>query len=112
MTARLNDRRQYRRTNIRLPVFLDNAAGVTRDVSRSGVFLWTNGTYDLGESIGISMSRKTKSRKFMLKCRGVVFRTEPRGDQVGIALRITQRFGGRASVELTPYTEYGSPDHR
>jgi hypothetical protein len=112
MTARLNDRRQHKRTNIRLPVFLDNASGVTRDVSRSGVFLWTIGTYDLGESMGISMGRKTKSRKFMLRCRGVVFRTEPRGDQVGIALRISQRFGGRASVELKPYTEYVSPDRR
>jgi hypothetical protein len=113
MTARLNDRRQYKRTNIRLPVFLDNASGVTRDVSRTGVFLWTNGTYDLGESIGVSMGRTTKSRKFMLRCRGVVFRTEPHGNQVGVALlRITRRFGGRASVELTPYTEHESPDRR
>jgi len=97
MTARLDERRRYQRTNIRLPVFLGNASGATRDVSRSGVFLWTSGTYDLGESIGLSIGRKTRSRNFMLRCRGVVFRKEPHGNQVGIALRITQRFGGHVS---------------
>jgi len=97
MTTRPDERRGYQRTNIRLPVFLDTASGVTRDVSRSGVFLWTSGTYDLGESIGLSIGRKTRSRNFMLRCRGVVFRTEPHGNEIGIALRITQRFGGHAS---------------
>jgi PilZ domain len=90
MTARPRDRRRDRRIDVALPVILENATGVTRDVSASGVFFWTDGMYLLGDSITFSMGRRGETGKFMLKCRGVVFRTEPRGNEVGIAVRVTQ----------------------
>ena len=91
MTATTQDRRVDRRIEIALPVFLDDAIGITRDVSRTGVFFWTDRTYDLGESISFSMGRRTESEEFVLKCRGVVFRTEPNGYDVGVAVRITDQ---------------------
>ena len=75
-------------------MYLENATGITRDVSASGVFFWVMGTYPLGESISFSMGRIPMSEQFMLKCRGVVFRTEPRGSYVGVAVRITDQSDG------------------
>jgi len=73
-----------------LPVILENATGVTRDVSASGVFFWKRGAFAYGDSIRFSMERKTESGKVVQKCRGVVVRTEPRGNDVGVAARITE----------------------
>ncbi|MDH3314823.1 MAG: PilZ domain-containing protein [Gammaproteobacteria bacterium] len=90
MTARLPEKRRDKRIDVALPVILDKATGVTRDVSASGVFFWISGMYALGDSISFSMGRKTESGKFMLKCRGDVLRVEPRGNEVGVAVRMTQ----------------------
>ncbi len=84
-----NERRDQR-IDVALPVFLEDAIGVTRDVSASGVFFCISGTYAYGESISFSMGRKTESGKFMLKCRGVIVRTEWDDNTVGLAVRLTK----------------------
>lgn len=85
-TATPPEQRRDRRIDIALPVILENATGVTRNVSPSGVFFWVNGTYELGDVINFAMGRRTESGEFMLKCRGVVLRTEQRSDDVGVAV--------------------------
>jgi hypothetical protein len=80
------EKRRDRRIDIALPVMLENATGVTRDVSSSGVFFWISGTYELGDVINFAMGRRTESGEFMLKCRGVVLRTEQRSNDVGVAV--------------------------
>jgi len=89
MTGLRAERRRSKRIDVVLPVILENAVGVTRDVSASGVFFWKSGPSICGESISFSMARKIESGKVLLKCRGVVVRTEPCGDDVGVAVRIT-----------------------
>jgi hypothetical protein len=89
ITPGLPERRRHKRIAIALPVILEIATGVTRDVSASGAFFWVSGTYAIGEPISFGMGRKTEAGKSMLKCRGVVVRTEPRGDDVGVAVRVT-----------------------
>lgn len=89
ITAGLQEKRTHKRIAIALPVILENATGVTRDVSASGAFFWVRGAYAIGEPISYWMGRKTEAGKSMLKCRGVVVRTEPRGDDVGVAVRVT-----------------------
>jgi len=73
-----------------MPVFLENATGVTRDMSASGAFFWISGMYALGESISFSIELQRLDGKFMLKCQGNVLRTEPRGNEVGVAVRLTK----------------------
>ena len=90
MTAGLAERRRNKRINVALPVFLDKAMGVTRDVSASGVFFRVSDMYAPGDVISFSIGRKTASGKFMLKCRGDVVRAEPSGNEVGVAVRITE----------------------
>lgn len=87
----LAERRRSKRVNVALPVILENATGVTRDVSASGVFFWKSSVFAYGESIRFSIERRSDSGTMMQKCEGVVVRTEPRGDDVGVAVSITKR---------------------
>lgn len=90
MTARQLDRRRNKRTDVALRVILENATGVTRDASASGVFFWKRGTFMYEESIRFAIERNTESGKVLQKCRGVVVRTEPDDNGVGVAARITE----------------------
>ena len=91
------EKRRDKRVDIGLPIYVDNAMGITRDVSASGVYFWAMGTYPVGEAIRFSMGRASASEKFMLSCRGVVSRTEPHGAYVGVAVSITDRSGDGTS---------------
>lgn len=88
------ERRRNKRINVALPVVLDNGWGVTRDVSPSGVFFWKRGTIVYGDSVTFSMGRSTETGDLTLLCKGVVTRTEPRGSDVGVAIRITRKIKG------------------
>jgi hypothetical protein len=90
MTATLPEKRRDQRIDTARPVFLENATGITRDVSASGVFFWTSGTYAPGESISFSMRVQRPEGNVMLKCRGDVVRTKPRGTHVGVAVAFSQ----------------------
>jgi hypothetical protein len=90
MTAKLPEKRRDRRVDIALPVFVDNAMGVTRDMSASGAFFWIRGTYAVGDSINFSMEMKTAGGRMLWKCRGDVIRSEPLDNTAGVAVRITE----------------------
>jgi hypothetical protein len=90
MTAKPSELRRDRRVDTALPVFLESTTGVTRDMSASGAFFWTSGTYAPGESISFAVELKTAGGRMMWKCRGDVVRTELRDDTVGVAARITE----------------------
>ena len=82
-------RRGDERVDSPLLVFLDNARGVTRDVSPSGAFFWTSGTYAVGDPISFAIELKTARGRMMRKCRGSVVRTERLAHMVGVAASIT-----------------------
>jgi hypothetical protein len=90
MTAKLPEKRRDQRIDTTRPVFLENATGITRDVSASGVFFWASGTYAIGKLISFSMQVQRPEGNIMLKCRGSVVRTKPRGTHVGVAVAISQ----------------------
>jgi len=71
-------------------VYLENGRGVTRDMSASGAFFWTSGTYTPGEPINFAIELKTAGGKMMWKCKGDVVRAEPLGHMVGVAARIIE----------------------
>jgi len=91
MIGRVAERRRDKRIDIALLVILENTTGVTRDVSASGVFFWESGTFFInGESIRFALERKIATGKLMRICRGIVVRTEPRDNDVGVAVRIIE----------------------
>ena len=93
-TATPPEKRRDRRIDIALPVMLESTTGVTRNVSSSGVFFWISGTYAFGDVINFAMGRRTESGEFMLKCRGVVLRTEQRSNDVGVAVWVAKTATG------------------
>lgn len=82
--------RKDQRVDTPLLVYLDNARGVTRDMSASGAFFWAGREYAVGESINFAIELKTAGGRMMWKCRGDVLRTEPRDYMSGIAVKITE----------------------
>lgn len=73
-----------------MPVLLEKATGVTRDISASGVFFWLSGTHVVEGSISFSIEFQRLDGKFMLKCQGDIVRTEWRDDALGVAVRFTK----------------------
>jgi hypothetical protein len=62
-------------------------------MSVSGVFFWTDMlqfTSATGKSISFAVAISRPGGKITIRCRGVVVRTEPRGNDVGVAVRITE----------------------
>lgn len=82
--------RKDKRVDTPLLVYLENARGVTRDMSASGAYFWTSGDYAVGDPISFSVEIKTAGGKMMWKCRGNVTRTDPHDYMVGIAAKITE----------------------
>lgn len=76
-----------------MPVVLADGMGVTRDMSVSGVYFWTDMPAflpALGNSISFAVAITRPGGKMTIKCRGVVVRTEPRGNDVGVAVKIVE----------------------
>ncbi len=90
MTAKLAEKRSRQRIDIARPVLLENATGVTRDISASGVFFWISGKYSPGESISFAIELQRLVGGTMLRCRGDVVRTEPRSTDIGVAVRLSK----------------------
>ena len=90
MGAKRVERRKNPRSPSSLPVVLENATGVLRDISLSGAFFWTHGTYRPDDPIGFAIQLETAGRLLMWKCEGNVVRIEQHGPDVGVGVRITR----------------------
>jgi len=85
------ERRAHARIPMAQPVFLENATGFTHDVSASGVFFWiSGGSYTVGDKISFSLEMSRPEGKVMIKCRGVVVRTEQQAARLGVAVKFTE----------------------
>jgi PilZ domain len=83
-------RSREERVTAALPVSLDRGAGITRDVSTSGVFFETDVNYTPGSEISFSIELNGPAGKLMLKCQGQIVRVEDRGGKVGVAAKIIE----------------------
>jgi len=90
MTARLAERRNHHRVRTALPVSLESATGIMRDMSASGAFFWLSGVHAIGETVSFSIPLQTGGGRTVWKCEGDVVRTERRGTEVGVAVKITR----------------------
>ena len=91
MISEQPEKRGKQRIRTKLPVFLKNTEGVTRDVSASGIYFWTSESACVfGELISFSVEVKRPEGRMMLKCQGDVVRTEPRTAEIGVAVKIIE----------------------
>jgi hypothetical protein len=89
MTARLAETRKDYRDHAALPVSLENATGITRDMSAAGAFFWMSGTHAIGDSVTFAIGIKPGRERMVWTCRGVVVGSESRGNEAGVTVRIT-----------------------
>jgi PilZ domain len=54
-TQEFTDRRQARRYRVAVPVELEQGAGLTHDISASGVFFETDSSFPVGVTISFSL---------------------------------------------------------
>jgi hypothetical protein len=84
------EKRKGERVCTALPVALGGRAGVTRDVSASGVFFEMDTLCAVGSPVRFTVEVATPARKLILNCEGDVLRTEARDNGTGLAVRITE----------------------
>jgi len=91
MTARLAERRSHYRVRTMLPVHLENASAVMRDMSTTGAYFWINGAREIGETVTFSVQFDSSlARGTVWICQGLVVRKEYRERDIGVAVRITE----------------------
>lgn len=90
MTLEQQDKRREERLFTVLPVDLGATKGRTRDVSASGIFFEVDASYALGSSVDLAVELDTPDGKMLIKCRGDIVRIEPCGNEVGVAVKITE----------------------
>jgi hypothetical protein len=100
------EKRSKERVSTALPVILGQAAGVTRDVSASGIFFETSAALDAGGSIDFSIELESPGGKMLLICSGEIVRKESRGDRLGVAVKITD---SRMELVKTPVQQTEDP---
>lgn len=93
------NKRREERVSAALPVFLENATGMTCDVSASGMFLETNISFAVGELVSFSVEFDAPGGKRLLKCQGSIIRTEQRGGQIGVAVQIVESTMGMSKID-------------
>ena len=73
-----------------VPVLTKSGEGVTRDLSGSGIFFETDGSFSAGQPIEFSiiLEHLYPDRAVRLQCKGSVVRVENKGQKVGVATTI------------------------
>ncbi len=90
------ERRRAARFRIAIPVELEEGAGITRDVSLSGVFFETDQSFAPGEQIGLVLvlERASPGRPVRLQCEGRIVRVTRFDKRIGVAVAISgYKFG-------------------
>ena len=83
------EKRKEERMSVTRPVRLDRAAGITRNISASGVFFEAEADYAVGRKILFAIELDgPQGEKLELITRGEIVRVEPRGGKVGVAVKI------------------------
>jgi Tfp pilus assembly protein PilZ len=72
------------RYKLALPLQLKNGAGITRDISTSGIFFETESAYAIGDMIRLLLNFGHET----LQCEARVVRVEPRDGQFGVAVEL------------------------
>ncbi|MCG6537154.1 MAG: PilZ domain-containing protein [Syntrophales bacterium LBB04] len=83
--------RKAPRFSAAIPVMTEcGKASTTRDVSSSGIFFETDGSFTPGQSIEFSifLEHLYPDRPALLKCKGSIVRVEKSGEKIGVATTI------------------------
>lgn len=85
-------KRSAKRIRVEMPVHFDHGTGVTKDVSQTGVFFFTEQPFSQGTMFDfvLELDFVSPGQPVYLRCRGEVVRVEPRGEKNGVAASISE----------------------
>jgi len=99
MAARGRDEmRHEERVVASLGVALEAGAGVTRDISASGVCFETDATLAVGGTVEFAIDFNSSLGKMELKCRGIIVRADAAGARTQVAVKILESVMQRGST--------------
>ncbi len=84
------DKRSEDRVTVALPVWLGPTAGLTHDVSASGICFEADASYSPTSEISFEIELETPSEHMRLKCKGRIVRTENFGLRKNVAVKIIE----------------------
>jgi len=82
------DRRREERVNVAMPVVLGEVSGITRNVSASGIFVEVNGSFSVGQVLGLDVAFKGPGGRMALRCWAEVVWVELRQRCSGVGVRV------------------------
>ena len=85
-----------KRVKASLPVQFDSGtAGVTQDISVSGMYIWQSAQPELGSRVKYYLALKTNMGDINIACEGEVVRVDVDGDpnKVGVGVKILNQVG-------------------
>lgn len=103
-----NHRREERLDAV-MPVQMENASGVTRDISASGMFLEMDTPYAVGSSIEVALDLMMPWGKALFRCTGKVIRIERSKKRVGVAVQFTDMLPEAAAKPTSPRSRSRGP---
>jgi hypothetical protein len=85
-------KRSAKRIRVEMPVHLEQGAGITRDVSQSGVFFFTDQPFSPGTTFSfvLELDYVFPGEPVYLHCKGEVVRVEGAGEKTGVAASISE----------------------
>jgi len=98
MKQKKKDKRQGRRVKATLPVKLEGAPGLARDVSAGGVFIETEASYALGSPVDLALDLDTPWGRVVIKSQGKIVRVEHRDDKIGVAVQFIEQPAGSGAI--------------
>src|SRR4051812_33591443 len=84
------EQRTEERLSAKLPVNTGGRAGMTRDVSPSGLYFEINGAFAAGNTIDLSVDLDLPGGQLALVCTAEILRVEQVGVRQGLAVRILE----------------------
>lgn len=85
-------KRSAKRIRVEMPVHFEQGTGVTKDVSQSGVFFFTEQPFLTGTKFDfvLELDYVSPGQPVYLHCRGEVVRVEATGEKNGVAASISE----------------------
>lgn len=90
MKTASTEQRREERVATELPVELDGAQGITKNVSATGIFFETDASFSVGTEVSFAVELATPGGQMTMQCRGEIVRIDPRAGRIGVAVKITE----------------------
>ena len=99
MQPAASDQRAAVRFDTEMPVRIDGAEGIARNISSTGIYFETDVRQELGALVNLTIEFSLHGQRQRLQCEGKVVRVDARDGRVGVAARLLAPFFAEPGTE-------------